>query len=177
MLQVLEVLPSTTIMVTATNEVEAWQGSWRSTLVFLDGGRGSSPRTRPLKLAKIVVSIVIGQTRRIPAGWNTTRLVISHAAVGGVSDVISHLQCWMRLRPDSVSVKPLLLSFRRDLTTVIDSTTAGGMEWRGKHIVRPEPPRVLQLRPKLFHGAGLYPMMAVRSPTFLVPSVSYKQTG
>jgi hypothetical protein len=167
----LGLIPLGTILVRDSADLHSHQHKFSSRLVFLDGGRSNCPSLWPLSYSHLQAIVTLGWTKRSPAGWLTHKLSVSHCDVGGVSDTVTHFRLWLPASTPTVVFDPTLpVSIPRDLSTVVDDMVELGVKWHPPRVTRPEPPRVLQLRPKLFHGFGLYPVLP-QEPQFLVPSV------
>lgn len=143
-------------------------------VVFMSGSRSSRTLMFPIASPRLRLLFTTGGTRRSKQPhWVATNHVVSHAEVGGVTDHVQSVQVW-RPVAESRSSDRILPHIPRDLSTILNATAEGGMERRAPAVIRVEPPRVLMLRPGLYHGFGHYPLSVRPTPVFLTPSVYTK---
>lgn len=147
----------------------------QSRVMFMTGARDTRTLLIPITSPLVELIFTTGETRRsVLATWVATNFRVSHAASGGVTDHVLHIQCW---RP-SATRYPIFTSIPpqvcRDMSTILNSTAEGGRERPAPCVLRVEPPRVLKLAPGLYHGFGHYPLAVRPTPAFLVPSVFTK---
>jgi hypothetical protein len=147
----------------------------QSRVVFMTGARDTRTLLFPVTSPLVELIFTTGGTRRsVLSTWVATAFRVSHAAFGGVTDHVLHLQCW---RPPTTrfpifgSMPPQVF---RDMSTILNSTAEGGRERPAPGVLRVEPPRVQKLAPGLYHGFGHYPLAVRPTPSFLVPSVFTK---
>jgi hypothetical protein len=124
-------------------------------VAFIDGHAGTYEFL--FCTADVIVSTK-GRRGKIPDGWHLHKARTTHAAVGGVTDSVD--QCFLfsrgsgKVSQSEVSV-PRALS--RDVHSVV-SDTVSGPPHAGLEPSRLATPKVLELRPGVYHAGGLLSM-------------------
>lgn len=105
-------------------------------------------------------------------GWNMQRTTISHVDCGGITD-----GSWEFInysKDSSFILDHHSPTSGRDLSSVLNSMLSG-LPCSAPSVVYLDKPRVLQLRPRMYHGGGLLPW-GERKGYVLVPS-TFSPTG
>ena len=105
----------------------------------------------------------------IPSSFSFQKLKIDHVKGGGASNGTWGL--FLYVKSGFIwSIDWLPRVAYRDLSGIINSTAGHGLSCPAPLKIASKQPRMVELRPKVYHGAGLFPFKE-RSAHYIVPSV------
>jgi hypothetical protein len=98
-----------------------------------------------------------GKRGKVPEGWQLSKTRVAHAKVGGVTDGTDNCYLWSRGTEELTEIIPVPTALPRDVHSVISDTVAGAACAKPSG-GRLKNPRVMETRPGLYNGGGLFPL-------------------
>jgi hypothetical protein len=107
-------------------------------------------------------------TKEVPSSFTHFRTMLEHVQSGGVTDGVWEINLYIK-HPLKWSKGFLPVAAKHDLSCIINTMVGHGLECAAPHSVVSRNPQVVHVRPRTFHGAGLFPFLD-RTAYFIVPS-------